>query len=373
MSINSSEFITTSEQPYPGKFLEEILEGKRIKKVDFAIRCGRAPKTISEIIAGKSPITPETALQFEHVLGISAKTWLTLEATYQLQKAKISHSMDLASAEPWAKNFPIDEMITKHFIEPVNGKIERITALLRFFSVSSEPAWENFWHDRFASAKFKKHPSKELNRYTISVWLRKAEVLAQTIECKPYNEPEFKAALQSIRSLTRKNWVCAQNELVETCRNVGVAIVFVPNLTHLGMRGCAFWASKDKAIIALSDRGKSAHQLWFSFFHEAAHILLHSKKAIFLDQDRKGSEYSNIEEEADDFSANTIIPKKELEIFYQLYGRKKDSYKGEMIESFSKEINIHPSLLLARLQADDKIKYGSSMQKKFNERIEFTL
>lgn len=373
MSIDSTEFITTSKQPHPGEFLEEILIEKKIKKVDFALRCGRASKTISEIISGKSPITPETALQFEHVLGISAQTWLRLETTYQLQKAKTLHSTDLVNAEPWARNFPVEEMITKHFIESVNGKIERITALLRFFSVSSEPAWENFWKDRFANAKFKKHPSKELNRYTISVWLRKAEVLAQKIECNSYNESEFKIALQNIRSLTRNEWEIAQPQLVETCKNIGVAVVFVPNLTHLGMRGCAFWASKDKAIIALSDRGKSAHQLWFSFFHEAAHILLHSKKAIFLDPDRTGSEYSNIEEEADDFSANTIISKKELGIFYERYGQKKDSYKREMLESYSKEINIHSSLLLARLQADGKIKYGSSMQKAFNKRIEFTL
>jgi len=373
MSVNSTEFITTSDQPHPGEFLEEILTEKRIKKVDFALRCGRASKTISEIIAGKSPITPETALQFESVLGISAQTWLSLETTYQLQKAKTLQSTDLVKAEPWAQNFPIDEMISKHFIEPVNCKIERITALLRFFSVSSEPAWENFWADRFANAKFKKHPSKELNHYTISVWLRKAEVLAQKIECNPYSETEFKSALHEIRTLTKEKWLNAQPELVNTCKDIGVAVVFVPNLTHLGMRGCAFWANKDKAVIALSDRGKSAHQLWFSFFHEAAHILLHSKKAIFLDPDTKGSEHSNIEEEADDFSADTIIPKKELKSFYQRFGQKKDSYNSEMLQNFAEEIGIHPSLLLARLQADGKIKYGSSMQKIFNERIEFTL
>ena len=38
---------------------------------EFARRCDRSPKLISEIIAGKAPIVPQTAFQFELVLGVS--------------------------------------------------------------------------------------------------------------------------------------------------------------------------------------------------------------------------------------------------------------------------------------------------------------
>ena len=52
----------------PGWVLEEHLEAHGISHAEFARRCGRSPKLISEVIAGKAPLEPETALQFEKVL-----------------------------------------------------------------------------------------------------------------------------------------------------------------------------------------------------------------------------------------------------------------------------------------------------------------
>ncbi len=72
-----SEFAPDYAQ-HPGAYLEEILDQRGIRKTDFAIRCGRPAKTISEIIAGKTTILPDTALQFERVLGdVKASIWLT--------------------------------------------------------------------------------------------------------------------------------------------------------------------------------------------------------------------------------------------------------------------------------------------------------
>ena len=56
----------------PGWILEERLDVQGITHAEFARRCGRSPKLISEIIAGKAPLEPETALQFEKVLGVEA-------------------------------------------------------------------------------------------------------------------------------------------------------------------------------------------------------------------------------------------------------------------------------------------------------------
>ena len=72
----------------PGWILEERLEAHGISHAAFARRCGRSPKLISEIIAGMAPVEPETALQFEKVLGVDASIWLGLDADYQLRKAR---------------------------------------------------------------------------------------------------------------------------------------------------------------------------------------------------------------------------------------------------------------------------------------------
>ena len=67
---------TTDYEPdysiHPGEILNETLQARGIRKTDFAERCGISLKTISQIVNCKAPVTPETALQFERVLDVSA-------------------------------------------------------------------------------------------------------------------------------------------------------------------------------------------------------------------------------------------------------------------------------------------------------------
>ena len=68
----------------PGWILGECLEAQEISHAEFARRCGRSSKLISEIIAGKAPIEPATAIQFEKVLGVAVGIWLGIESDYRL-------------------------------------------------------------------------------------------------------------------------------------------------------------------------------------------------------------------------------------------------------------------------------------------------
>ena len=72
----------------PGLVLEERLDVQCMSRAEFARRCGRSPKLISEIISGKAPLEPETALQFEKVLGVDAGIWLGIESRYKLRRAR---------------------------------------------------------------------------------------------------------------------------------------------------------------------------------------------------------------------------------------------------------------------------------------------
>ena len=68
----------------PGSVLKERLEVQGMSQAEFARRCGRSAKLVSEIIAGKARIEPQTALQFEKVLGVDASIWIGLDSIYQI-------------------------------------------------------------------------------------------------------------------------------------------------------------------------------------------------------------------------------------------------------------------------------------------------
>lgn len=72
----------------PGSLLKEYLAARGLSNTEFARRCGRSAKLISEIVAGRTPVEPATAIAFEHVLGMDARIWLGLEANYRSTKAQ---------------------------------------------------------------------------------------------------------------------------------------------------------------------------------------------------------------------------------------------------------------------------------------------
>lgn len=71
--------------PHPGEILHDLwLEPLGLSMSEFAKRIGVSRKTISEIVNGKSCISPEMALRLELALGKSAKSWLSHQAAYDL-------------------------------------------------------------------------------------------------------------------------------------------------------------------------------------------------------------------------------------------------------------------------------------------------
>ncbi len=73
---------------HPGEMLlEEFLRPGGITQVAFAEKVGWTTARLSEFIHGKRGVTAEAALDLAEALGTSAKLWMNLQATYDLDKA----------------------------------------------------------------------------------------------------------------------------------------------------------------------------------------------------------------------------------------------------------------------------------------------
>jgi Zn-dependent peptidase ImmA (M78 family) len=115
------------------------------------------------------------------------------------------------------------------------------------------------------------------------------------------------------------------------------------------------WLSQEKAIIQLSLRYKRDDTLWFSFFHEAGHVLLHGRRRGHLDTDQ-GPGYSSPQEEteANRFASDFLIPPDD-------YRRIADSHLNDpvVIEAFARKLGIAPGIVVGRLQHDGLIPWNS--------------
>jgi len=87
---------------HPGQMLiEEFLRPHGISQSAFAIRLGISFPRLNEIIRGKRPVTPDTALRLERVLGMPADFWLGLQLDWGLWHAMRGQSAaDIARLEP---------------------------------------------------------------------------------------------------------------------------------------------------------------------------------------------------------------------------------------------------------------------------------
>ncbi len=73
---------------HPGEvLLEEFLKPAGITQMAFAKKIGWTRARLNELIKGKRGITAEAALDLAKALGTSAKVWMNLQATYDLDQA----------------------------------------------------------------------------------------------------------------------------------------------------------------------------------------------------------------------------------------------------------------------------------------------
>ena len=135
-------------------------------------------------------------------------------------------------------------------------------------------------------------------------------------------------------------------------KECGIALIYEPHLPNTYVNGVSYKITSDKAIIMISDRGKKDDILWFTLFHEIAHLIMHSKKEVFVDLEDRES--TDIEVEADEFARNILIPDSAYEDFIHNH----IIIDEESIKDFSIKNNISTGIVVGRLQKDGKVNWN---------------
>lgn len=335
----------------PGATLRDVIERLGLSQSELAERTGRPKKTINEIVQGKSAITPETALQFERVLGIHASLWLNMERAYRAVQAREQEGVRLAEHLSWLDGLPVKELVKRGWITGHADRIEQLREVLTFFGIAFPAAWDGVWTETRRATALRQGKSEDTDFGVVAVWLRKGEIDGRSRECSPYDATTFRDTLGNLRALTTLPAERFCEEAAKRCAAAGVAVVIVPELPRLRIFGAARWLSPEKALIQLSLYYKREDQLLFSFFHEAAHILLHGRRDIFVDF-ANGSDDKQ-EAEANRFASDLLIPP-------QAYARftARADYTESAVIRFAREAGIAPGVVVGRLQHDREIEFN---------------
>lgn len=286
----------------PGDTIAEILSERKLSVADFAKRMEQSLSQTEDLLQGKATITIGVARRLGQVLGASVKFWMSRDFQYREDVGRIRKEH-----AKWLSDIPIGDMIKFGWLHPTPNAQGEGDACLRFFGVRSLQAWHAKYANVELMAAFRTSQSFESRPAAVAAWLRQGEREAEHLACAPWGRERFEGSMTQIRRLTRgKDPAKFIPALRGICAESGVAVAIVRSPNGCRASGAARFVSADKALLQFSFRHLSDDQFWFTFFHEAGHVILHADKGLFVDG--IGESETQEESEANAFAANILVP-----------------------------------------------------------------
>lgn len=332
----------------PGGTILDVMEERDMSSKELSTLLGCSIERTERLIAGKDAITRDVATLLAQNLGGSEKFWMSRENNYRNEVARLQSSGSAAAAKAWLDELPLKDMRKFGWIPTQTGTDTNVTACLEYFGVRDVTEWRTKYAQFLSLVSFRTSPTYKSEPGSVIAWLRHGEIASQRIASRPWNAASFERSLITARRLTRKKEPAAFiPELKKLCAENGVALVIARGPSGCRASGATRFLDSKKAMILLSFRHLADDHFWFTFFHEAGHLLLHGEKALFLED---GSEASLKEEhEANLFAQNILIPPETRAEFLSLKPTK------EGIMKFAVKIGISRGIVVGQLQHQGRL------------------
>ncbi len=357
MAQKPSQFLPDWASP-PGDTLADLLDERSMTQTELSERLGVSLKHVNRVVKGAASLSADLALGLEKVFGAPASFWMTREAHFQADKARQEQRREFGDALEWASQFPLSELRKRGLITRRTQDPALVEELLGFLGIAHPAQWKD------PRAAYRKSQKFESDSFALSAWLRQGELHATEIDSATYDEDRFLEVLQDARSLTRlppEEWLPALQEL---CASAGVAVVIVDTYNGAKANGATRWLAPDKALVQLSLRHRWEDIFWFSFFHEAGHVVLHRKKDVFKDLFVEATGQATdpreqpLEDEADRFAARMLIPPP--------HDRRLANLSLSDVPTLAQMLDISPAIVVGRMQHEGLLPYnrGNSLRRR---------
>jgi HTH-type transcriptional regulator/antitoxin HigA len=336
---------TIAEVFAPGVFIAEELEERGWSQIELAEILGRPARLVSELIAGKRAITPETAKGLGAAFGTGAQFWMNLERDYQLAKAVHDDSIVERRAKLYAKA-PVKEMVKRHWIEHSENIDVLEKRVLDFFEINSLDEEPSLAHAAKKGTSYAEvSPSQQ-------AWLFRLKQIAQQVSVSKYSQKALIDALEKLERL-----LVAPEETRHVPRilaECGVRFIIVERLPQAKIDGVCFWLDKNSPVIGMSMTRDKIDNFWFVLRHEIEHVLReHGQDNPIIDTELigelAGTGPALPEEEriANAAASNFCVPALKLDSFI---ARKHPFYYEKDVIAFARLLNRHPGLIVGQMQ-----------------------
>lgn len=322
-----------------GETVREIVRRKGLKDALVASALGVSEIELPQVLDGDLPINKARAEKLAAQIGGTPRFWLAREAQYR-QALKSIHD----DTRSWISSLPYADMAKFGWLGTASTFADKLQHTLSFFGVSCVDEWRDTWlSERGGLIAYRTSPVFATQAAAAAAWLRQGELAASQIHTARWSCMDFERLLPDLRLLSRIHKPTEfMPQLQQKCSACGVAVVIVR-----APKGCpasgATRVKNGKAILQLSARYLRDDSFWFTFFHEAGHLVLHEDR-LFLEWSERRYLDEKEEHEANDFAGKILIPPSQEPAMLEL----PHDYKSIM--RFARNISVSPGIVVGQLQ-----------------------
>ncbi|WP_054160121.1 ImmA/IrrE family metallo-endopeptidase [Rhizobium sp. AAP43] len=345
----------------PGATIQRLMVTREIDADDLADGLGLDRPLLSLLLEGNARITPTLASALADQLGSTPRFWLTRDKTYLSDLARLSAAADTDAN--WVKAMPVASMRRYGWITRSAKKEELREALLSFFDCTSLPDWNSRYSGGIGAVAFRRSFAFEADEMATLVWLRAGERQAATTDLPSFNPEGFVNILPRLRKLSVfKKPSIFLPRLTEACRSVGVAVTTARAPDGCRASGATWKLASGNPIIHLSFRHRAEDHFWFTFFHEAGHVVMHGDSHLDLDGSDPSLHGSSKEEmEANLFAQDYLLPR---EVRNALIGKP----NPRAILRAAKMVGVSPGIIVGQLEKAKALEPGKLSRMKHRYR-----
>jgi len=295
------------------------------------------------MLAGTVAIGEGDARRLAEAVGGTPDFWRKRQAGYERRLEQVAGAVPDEAASGWIRQLPVSAMAASGWIERPAGRPEALRACLAYFGVNGPEDWHRRYSGVAADVAFRTSPNFETTLGPLSAWLRQAELKASMMRCRGWNRDALAASLPDLRKLTLlREPAKFLPRMRALCAEAGVALVVLRAPPGCRASGAARFLSPDRAMVVLSFRYLAEDHLWFTFFHEVGHLLLHGAGSTFVDIDAVATD--GREREANDFAATTLVPAPRQAEMERLGARR------IAVMRFAASVGISPGIVVGQMQ-----------------------
>ncbi|MDC9822808.1 ImmA/IrrE family metallo-endopeptidase [Devosia sp. ZB163] len=330
----------------PGETIVRLMSSKEIDAVELADAMGLSEGDFDSLITGQRRVTEGDAAVLAANLGSTARFWLARDAAYVVDRARLDENSQDSEAS-WLESMPTSSMrkygwLPKGIRAPDRLKHE----ILGFFGCTTLQEWGQRYSSGVGAVAFRTSVTLESDGMATLVWLRAGELAIADRDLPKFDRTAFEKMLPGLKKLSAfKRPSVFLPRLIEACRAVGVAVATARTPDGCRASGASWFDRGGNPVILLSFRHMAEDHFWFTFFHEAGHVVLHGKNHIDGDGGQvMGTDVEKQEREANEFAQDILFPADLREELNDL------AIRPKAIIAIAREADVTPGIIVGQLQ-----------------------